>query len=349
MMNAVRKRERTLALALLAVALVLAGPAAFAGPETQGVRLVQGSSGMVWMPIHVARQLQYFRREGLEVEYIVTGGGAKAAQILVAGAADFAATTITDMINARRRGADVRVLAPLLLGYPTDCVLRTDVAKRLGVASSAPIKNRIEALRGLKVGLGGQGSPADQLIIWSAKLGGFDPTRDVQRIFLGTSEAVLSALKNHAIDAFCYGPPTSTAAVDSGEAIFLFHIVGGKDFLELQRFPAAVLATTDRYIRQHADVVGRLARAYVRAVEFMKNNPDKVPDAIKPLYLNMDAKTFEGAFESARSGFPGSPLLETKVVQDVIKFMEDTTGEHIAVRAQDLVDASWVKKAMGAQ
>lgn len=309
------------------------------------VNLVQGSAGMVWMPILVGREMKYFEAEGLDVNYIITGGGAKAAQALVTGSADFAATTMSDAINARRQGADVRVLAALLRQYPTDCVIRNDAAQRARISSKSPIGDRIKALRNLKIGLGGQGSPGDQLIIWLARRARLDPNRDVQRIFLGTDVAVLAALQNGAIDVFCYGPPTSTRAVTSGNALFLFHIVGGNDLPEISHFPNAVLATTQRFAREHPDVVDRMARAYVKAIVFMQREPDMVAGVIKPLFANMDVATFDASFDSAKAGFPRTPVLQRKDVQAVIDFARDTTGEPISITANDLLDNSWVIKA----
>lgn len=312
------------------------------------VNLVQGSSGMVWMPILVARQMKYFEAEGLDVNYVIAGGGAKAAQTLVTGAAEFAATTMTDAINARRQGADVRVIAPLHRQYPTDCVIRTDIAKRLGIVSTSPVMDRIKAMRNLKIGLGGQGSPADQLVIWLAKKGGLDPSRDVQRISLGAEQAVMAAFQNGAIDAFCYGPPASTHAVMSGNGMFLFHIVGGPDLPEISRFPNAVLVTSERYMKAHPDIVERVARGYVRAISFMQGDPQKVSSAIKPLFSTMESAIFDSSFTSARAGFPSNPTLESKDVQAVIDFAKETTGSRINVTPAELVDNAWVTKASAA-
>src|SRR4051794_37237096 len=93
--------------------LIATAPSSSMAAEAK-INLVQGSAGMVWMPVLVARQLNYFSAEGLDVNYIITGGGAKSMAALVTGAADFAATTMTDAINARKQGADVRVVAALL-------------------------------------------------------------------------------------------------------------------------------------------------------------------------------------------------------------------------------------------
>jgi NitT/TauT family transport system substrate-binding protein len=329
----------------VSVAMLFATTSEVRGAGTP-VNLVQGSAGMVWMPILVGREMKYFEAEGLDVNYIITGGGAKAAQALVTGSADFAATTLTDTINARRQGADVRVLAALLRQYPTDCVIRNDAAKRARISAKSPIGDRIQALKNLKIGLGGQGGPGDQLIIWLARRAHFDPNRDVQRIFLGTDVAVLSALQNGAIDVFCYGPPTSTRAVLSGDALFLFHIVGGNDLPEISHFPNAVLVTTQRFAQKRPDVVGRMARAYVEAIAFMQKEPDKVSGVIKPLFANMDAATFEASFDSAKAGFPRTPVLQAKDVQAVIDFARGTTGEPISITASDLLDNSWVTKAL---
>lgn len=324
---------------------LLAGPSSPARAD-DSVNLVQGSAGMVWMPLLVARQLGYFKAEGLDVNYIIAGGGAKSAQILVGGGADFAATTLTNVITARDQGADIVVVGALLQQYPTDCVLSNSVAKRLGITADSPIEERIKALKGLKVGLGGQGSPADQLIIWLAKKAGLDPNRDVHRIFLGTDQAVIAALHNGAIDSFCYGPPASTRAVSSGDAIFLYHIVGGSDFPEITHFPNAVLATSKRYLNANPRVADRFARAYVKAIEFMRQKPGKVSSTVKPLFAKMDRGTFQTSIDATRPGYPSNPVLDLKDVQQAMDFMSALSPQPLNLSADQVVDTSLVEKAV---
>lgn len=309
------------------------------------VSIVQGSAGMVWMPIHVARQKGYFKEENLDVEITVTGGGAKATQALVTGASDFAATTMLDIINARSNGAPAVVIAPLLRQYPTDVVLRKDVADRLHITSTSPEADRIKALKGLKIGLGGRGSPTDQLIQWLARRGGFDGTKDVDRVFLSTDQAVLAALKNKSIDAFAYGPPTSTTAVDSGDAIFLFDIVGKKDLPEIADFPNTVLATTEGFLAKNATVALHVARAYVKAIKYMNAFPDEVASVIKPLYADTSAQVFTDSFNAAKNGFPKTPSISSADVKQLIDFSQVATGATISVTPDSVVSAALVQRA----
>src|SRR5216684_1424361 len=95
------------ALCLLAARTPISGPAA-----KQRVRLAVGSKpgNLVYLPLDLARALNYFAEEGLDVEFIHFDGGTDAALSLASGRADFSGNSIDHAIKLRSAGKDLKMI-----------------------------------------------------------------------------------------------------------------------------------------------------------------------------------------------------------------------------------------------
>ena len=126
-------------------------PAAHAKDLTK-VTLVQSSQSMNFVPIYIAQTEGYFKEEGLDVTVVLAGGGPKAMTALIGGGGQFSASVLLDGIMAHRRGlTDVKALATLSY-FLAPMAVRADVAKQHGITLETPLKQRVEAMKGLKMG-----------------------------------------------------------------------------------------------------------------------------------------------------------------------------------------------------
>ena len=76
------------AIALLALALAVAGGGTSAAAQTKVRLAVGGQSALYYLPLTVTDRLGYFKDEGLDVEISDFSGGARALQALMGGSAD---------------------------------------------------------------------------------------------------------------------------------------------------------------------------------------------------------------------------------------------------------------------
>src|SRR5580658_7449123 len=76
------------------------------------VRLAVGSKpgNLVYLPLDLARALNYFAEEGLDVEFTNFDGGTDAALSLAAGHADFSGNSIDHAIKLRAAGKDLKMI-----------------------------------------------------------------------------------------------------------------------------------------------------------------------------------------------------------------------------------------------
>jgi NitT/TauT family transport system substrate-binding protein len=83
-----------------------------AGAQGKAIKLAYCSQLLCGVPYEVARTGGYFKNHGLDVQIVYTRGGNAAMQALVAGAVDYAATSLYVAIQAYANvGADIRRFA----------------------------------------------------------------------------------------------------------------------------------------------------------------------------------------------------------------------------------------------
>ena len=154
-------------LAIAAIALVSLSSAEAA----EKVRVGMPTEGFLYTPLYLAIDAGFMKDEGLEAELIQFKGGGAAMGGLVSGSVEFCTCAIQNAINATVKGSGVTLIGTIIGQYASNMVLRDDVAKRLGITHDTPIKQRLAALRGLKIAGSGVGSSTDFLIRYLALKG----------------------------------------------------------------------------------------------------------------------------------------------------------------------------------
>ena len=144
--------RRTIAL-WIAFALAWSGATSGQAKELTHVTLVQSSLSFNFVPLMVAQTAGYFQDEGIALDVVLAGGGPKAMTGLVGGGGQFSASVLFDGIMAHRRGLDdVRALATLSL-FQGPLAVNADIAKQRGLTLDKPLKDRLQAMKGLRIGI----------------------------------------------------------------------------------------------------------------------------------------------------------------------------------------------------
>jgi NitT/TauT family transport system substrate-binding protein len=294
--------RRFLAL-VLALVLVATGCAKRDSTTPPGVLNVgQISDSVAFFPLFVAEKKGYFAQEGVKLgERPRLGTGAKVAAALKSGGIDLGAGVLTDSLNLSRIDDSTRLVADLVDRYYVDVV----VGRRFpGV--SAPLDQRIRALRGKKIGITGPGSGTEALITYLFRRVGMRSDTDAELVNLGnTSSAALGALKAHRVDALAFFQPIAQQAEAAGIGVNYISPVRG-DVPGLSRASHGVVFTTQKMMTRKSKEIAAFQRALVRAQHLIHSNPDEVrtllaqylkgttPKALAPLPAIIKAEMPDG-------------------------------------------------------
>ncbi len=284
-------------------------------PNLENLRVSFASFGVIYYPHFVAKELGYYRDEGLNVEIIVMPGGL-ATQALVAGDLHFS-TSSGSSLNASLRGIKLKVVY-VNLDRPLYKILswRDDIRK-------------VPDLRGKGIGIASRGDTMEGAANLMLRKHGMDPVRDVIWVALGTGGRVTS-LAAKTVDSAVLGFADSLRMQTRG---FPVHEVVniGKEIKMLY----TGLAASEEMIVKRPDLVRRFLRATVKGREFVKRNKtqvlalgkkyDKSPDDVRSADYDatMEMMTADGTedLETQRS--------DIEIAKRMLNVQKDVPAEQI--------------------
>ena len=217
--------------------------------------------------LFVADARGYFKREGLNVNFVKFDSAARMIAPFASGELDVGAGgPSAGFFNAVARGIDIRIVADKASTVPGRPINFLIVRKDL--VDSGRYKTLAD-LRGMKIGGAAPGGAATATLHKLLVMAGLK-TADIERVYLGFPQQVV-AIQNKAIDAAMPTEPFVTNAVTNGAAIRVM----GDDVI----YPGHQLATlfyTGQFIKKEPDAARRFMRAYIQAA---RDYNDAIVDA----------------------------------------------------------------------
>jgi len=236
---------------------------------SQPVRGAFPSPSIQILPMMVAAERGFYKREGLELELVFVRGAATAVQALLANQIHFI-FSVGPQMPAVWEGNDIILLAQQV-GRPTFSLVVT------------PDIQKIADLKGKKLGVtfGGSTAAGTKALL---ELNKINPDKDVEYIGLPGNEPKIAAMKQGIISAALLAPPADYLAMKSG----LKRLVSLADIFKDTAFTG--LAATRKTINENPQMVKRIVRAIVRSVIYTRDNPeDALQVTMKRLGLERDA------------------------------------------------------------
>jgi ABC-type nitrate/sulfonate/bicarbonate transport system substrate-binding protein len=137
-----RIRIASAALALLWLAAGLGQPAAQTpAPAHKGkIVITQAVDALSFLPMYVGRAKGFWEAEGLDAEVRIVKGGPIVTSAVIAGQAQFTATSADAPLLARRAGGTILIVANILDKGPAEIVIHKEVlAKNVSVHRLPPV------------------------------------------------------------------------------------------------------------------------------------------------------------------------------------------------------------------
>lgn len=236
---------------------------------SQPVRGAFPSPSIQILPMMVAAERGFYKREGLDLELVFVRGAATAVQTLLANQIHFI-FSVGPQMPAVWEGNDILLLAQQV-GRPTFSLVVT------------PDIQKIADLKGKKLGVtfGGSTSAGTKALLDLNKI---NPDKDVEYINFPGNEPKIAAMKQGIISAALLAPPADYLAMKSG----LKRLLSLADVFKDTAFTG--LAATRKTINENPQMVKRMVRAIVRSVIYTRDNPeDALQVTMKRLGLERDA------------------------------------------------------------
>jgi len=204
------------------------------------------------MPFRIAEEQSFYADEGLDVRILSGVRTATSVQMLVGGTAD-----ATQTIGPT-------TLAAILRGVPLKIVMVFNDKPSYWLYAKKGIRTFAD-LKGIRISSSTPGSTNDRLLKIVLERNGVDWKRDLQIVYIGTSDVVIKALLSGSIDAAVLSHPGNLIAKEAG-------------FTEVASFEKEVGALTggvavhESFLNKRRDTAVRFLRATLKGLKFFRTN-----------------------------------------------------------------------------
>jgi NitT/TauT family transport system substrate-binding protein len=246
------------------VSLWLLLAAACTHKQADAVRIaVGGQSQLIYLAATLAEELGYYREEGVAVALVDFPGGAKALEALIGGSADVVCGFYDHTIQMAAQGRELQAFVAMLR-YPG-----------LVAVAASPGIARIEDLKGRTVGVSAAGSSTHLLLNYLLVTHGLK-AEDVSTASIGMSATAVAAITHAKVDAAMMTDPAVAIARKQLPSLRILADTrtaeGVRAVFGVESYPSAVLYSSRAWMGGHADAAGRLARAVLRTLAWMRSH-----------------------------------------------------------------------------
>lgn len=243
---------------------------------TSTVRLIiPDADNLQYLNFWVALGAGFFKEAGLDVQIVVPPNPMGAPQFLLQDRGDVALLQPPIYIQQIAQERPIVVFANLLHNDPINLIVRKDVATERNLSPQAPLRERLTAMRGLKIGVAV--GPQTRLRILFASVG-MDIAQDIQTVII-PGEGQNAAFAEKRVDAlYAHTPYLEKALADDGAVLLVNQSRG--DIQELTGLAGHALVTTREFATNKPDVVLSLTRGVYRAQQLIHSDTKIAIDAL---------------------------------------------------------------------
>jgi len=286
-------RSRSLA-ALAAGAAAALAPRPLRAATAIGVGQIGNS--IAFFPLFVARSAGYFRDAGLDVNLTVLQSGALVGTAVTSGSVEVGCGVITDVFQLLHAGRACKVIGSLVDGYYIDIIASNQMLAATKVSRTSRLSDRIDALRGKKIGITGPGSGTEALLNYLLRSRHIDETRDLEVVNMGTDQAaIIAAMRAGRIDGVSFAWPLTMIAEAQNVGKGLIMPAEGDVPAMKGQVQGTMYARPDVIDRREADLVA-FVHAIARAEQTIRSDPAGSRGLLKQYNANMSDAAIDALF-----------------------------------------------------
>jgi NitT/TauT family transport system substrate-binding protein len=224
---------------------------------------------------------------------------------VLAGDAMFGSVGTLTALQAIRQGADLRIVAALVNNVQV-MVIRDDVVQKLGVSPTAPIADRVRALKGLFIATGAVGSTHYQILRSYLTQYGLNPDTDVRLIGISEPSAMITGIEQARFDAIAYASPLVEMAI--ARSVGQVWISGPRgDVPGSENIKTGCIVARTETLEKNRLQVDALRAALTDALRAVQDDPVGTGKRLHDMYFsNLEASIWDTAWNATTTAYPSN-------------------------------------------
>lgn len=305
--------------------------------------ILLGGKVITWGPAYCASLLNYFAQQNLDITLTVSSQGAAAAMAaLVSGDAVSAMTGAPAAVSPIRAGAAVKLLFVASGAYGAQLSVSNKWIAKTGVGPDAPLAQRVQALKGAKLGIYNPGGSVDQLWRYLLPKYGLNPDTDVQLVAMQNAQGQFAAMANGQIDGMGASPPYGARVEQQG---FGKIYIQPTEIPGLAKYPYLVGSANDSMIQQHPEVIKGIVKAVSEGLQSLKTNPNECKPLLRKEFAETDDASFEAGWQAMLSFLPDTVVITQDYYNSLVAFAQ-AQGKPLDIPYSQLVASDIANQAV---
>ncbi|NTJ12030.1 ABC transporter substrate-binding protein [Rhizobium lusitanum] len=287
----------------LTASLLIAASGALA-QNAEPIKIISSLPTLTSSATYLMEARGYDKAHGLTTD-ITQSGGSSSLQIdaVLAGSATFGAPGTSTALQAIREGADIKIIGSIAKNQIA-AVIGNEALKKAGIPATAPIADRIKALKGMTIGTNPVGSTYYQLMRYYLQQYGIDPDKDVRLVGMGDSSGLISGVEQGRFDAIvsASGVVEQAISLDAGQLWFSGargDLPGGENSVV-----CVVIARSDT-IEKNPQLIEAFRASMKDALKAMREDRAETGRVLKEqFFTKLDPKVWETVWANAVDAYP---------------------------------------------
>ena len=299
--------------------------------KLQQVRVALSTPTPHMAPLWVAKDKKFFDKHGLDVQLILVSGGTLVAQMLASGEIQMTANAPASLVNLIAGGEKLSFFFGLSNTSPFTVVTQPNLRKA-------------EDLKGKRLGTARFGGSSHISALIALEHLGLDLKRDkIILIQTGVDPERMAALENKAIDA----------AMLQRVATKVMTAKGYYPLLNMNQakipYQNTGLAMRKDFAAANPKAIEGLTRAMIEAYGFIfhKDNKQAVKEIIAKNVRLPKVDAAEDFYQEALEELDRKPDPSLEGTKIVIKYVAEQNPKAASIKADEIIDTSWLKKLDG--
>jgi ABC-type nitrate/sulfonate/bicarbonate transport system substrate-binding protein len=299
--------------------------------KLQQVRVALSTPTPHMAPLWVAKDRKFYEKYGLETQLILVNSGSLVAQMFAAGELQITANAPASLVSLAASGEKLSFFLGLSNTSPFTVVTQ-------------PNLRRVEDLRGKRIGTARFGGSSHISALIALEHLGLDLKRDrIALIQTGVDPDRMAALEAKAIDAGMLQRVATKVMLGKGYFPLL-------NMLQAKiPYQNTGLTIKKDYAAANPRVVDGFTRATIEAYGFIfkKENKQAVKEIIARNLRLANLEAAEDFYLEAQEELDRKPYASLEGFKIVIKYVAEQNPKAAAIKVEDIVDNSWLKRLDG--
>jgi NitT/TauT family transport system substrate-binding protein len=311
---------------LFLLATYLAPPTALfpAQPALRSVDVSVPAVSLLQAPLFVAIEAGSFKKQGLEVRYIVTG--ARSIQALIGGSVQFS------------QGVSSRTVPAAGLAGSDAVLIANFSDKLLFTMHSAPEINSLQDLKGKIVGVSGLGGSTDFATRVALREAGLIPDKDVLIRGVGGVPEIVTALKAKLVQAGTLSPPSSFVAQKAGFKMLFDMTRLGVDYV------SSGLGVKKTTIASDRQLVKQFLMAMIEGAKVLTSDEEFALRVLTKHTRISDREVLQQSYRYLRPYYLKIPYPSVQAIKDTLDLLAKDIPKAKDANPRDFIDNSILKE-----